>query len=64
MMLQSGNDAATALAICCGGDLETFIDKMNDKALELGCKSTHFVNPSGLFDEEHYTTARLSLIHI
>lgn len=58
MMLQSGNDAATALAICCGGDLQTFIDKMNDKALELGCKSTHFVNPSGLFDEEHYTTAR------
>ena len=58
MMLQSGNDAATAMAICCGGTLENFVNRMNEKAAELGCKSTHFVNPSGLSDEEHYTTAR------
>ena len=63
MMLQSGNDAATALAICCGGNLENFIVKMNRKAEEIGCVNTNFVNPSGLFDENHYTTARdLALI--
>lgn len=58
MMLQSGNDAAAAVAICCGGDMETFVEKMNDKAAALGCGSTHFTNPSGLHDEGHYTTAR------
>lgn len=58
MMLQSGNDAALAVAICSGGTLENFIDRMNEKAKELGCTSTHFTNPNGLFDEEHYTTAR------
>lgn len=58
MMLQSGNDAALAVAICSGGTLENFINRMNEKAEELGCKSTHFTNPNGLFDEEHYTTAR------
>ena len=58
MMLQSGNDAATALAICCGGTLENFIAMMNQEADRLGCKNTNFVNPSGLFDENHYTTAR------
>lgn len=58
MMLQSGNDAATALALCCGGSMENFIDRMNETAEELGCGNTNFVNPSGLFDEEHYTTAR------
>ena len=57
-MLQSGNDAAAAVAICCGGDMETFVEKMNDKAAALGCGSTHFTNPSGLHDEGHYTTAR------
>ena len=58
MMLQSGNDAAQAVAICCGGTLDEFVSRMNLKAQELGCASTHFMNPSGLFDEEHYTTAR------
>lgn len=56
-MLQSGNDAATALAICCGGTLENFVDKMNQKAKKLGCRNTNFINPSGLSHEEHYTTA-------
>ena len=58
MMLQSGNDAATALAICCGGTMENFIERMNENAAAMGCTSTNFVNPSGLFDENHYTTAR------
>lgn len=58
MMLQSGNDAAAAVAICCGGNMEAFVERMNMKAVKLGCESTHFVNPSGLPDENHYTTAK------
>ena len=58
MMLQSGNDAATAAAICIGGDLQNFVVMMNQKAEELGCTGTHFTNASGLFDENHYTTAK------
>lgn len=62
-MLQSGNDAATALAISLGGNMSNFVEKMNKKAVELGCRETNFVNPSGLFDKDHYTTARdLALI--
>ena len=57
MMLQSGNDGATALAVCLGGTLEHFVDLMNETASRLGCTDTNFVNPHGLFDEEHYTTA-------
>lgn len=58
LMLVSGNDAATALAEIIGGTQENFVEMMNEKAKSLGCKNTHFANPSGLFDEEHYTTAR------
>ena len=58
LMLVSGNDAATALACIIGGTQENFISMMNDKAAELHCSNTHFTNPSGLFDEDHYTTAR------
>lgn len=58
LMLRSGNDAATALAICLGGNEENFVRKMNETASAAGCKGTNFVNPSGLFDENHYTTAR------
>ena len=62
-MLQSGNDGATALAISIGGNMSNFVERMNNKAVELGCRETNFVNPSGLFDKEHYTTARdLALI--
>ena len=62
-MLQSGNDGATALAISLGGNMSNFVEKMNKKAVELGCRETNFVNPSGLFDKDHYTTARdLALI--
>ena len=58
LMLQSGNDSAEAIAVCVGGTKENFVEKMNRRAEELGCRGTHFVNPSGLFDEEHYTTAQ------
>lgn len=58
LMLVSGNDAATALACIIGGTQENFVSMMNDKAAELHCSNTHFTNPSGLFDEDHYTTAR------
>lgn len=58
LMLRSGNDAAAALAICLGGNLDHFVEEMNKIAADLGCTGTSFVNPSGLFDENHYTTAR------
>ena len=58
LMLQSGNDSAEAIAVCVGGTKEIFVEKMNRRVEELGCRGTHFVNPSGLFDEEHYTTAQ------
>ena len=57
LMLRSGNDAATALAIHCGGTVSGFAEMMNQKASSLGCTSSHFVNPSGLPSAEHYTTA-------
>lgn len=58
VMLRSGNDGAAALAATMGGSVEHFVQLMNRRAEELGCTGTHFVNPSGLFDENHYTTAR------
>ena len=57
MMLCSGNDAATALAIYCGGTVEGFAELMNDKARKLGMVDTHFVNPHGLDSVDHYSTA-------
>lgn len=57
LLLESGNDAALAIAGECGG-LEAFVKKMNDKAAELGLQDTHFDNPNGLDGETHYTTAR------
>ncbi len=59
MMVPSGNDAAMVLAdYVGGGDVDKFVQMMNDKAEELGCKGTHFENPDGLHDDNHYTTAR------
>ncbi|MBQ9167674.1 MAG: D-alanyl-D-alanine carboxypeptidase [Oscillospiraceae bacterium] len=58
LMLQSGNDAAVALAIYCGGTVEGFVELMNDKARNLGLTGTHFENPNGLDAPEHYSTAR------
>ncbi len=57
LLLCSGNDAALALADCCGG-LEAFVAAMNDKAAALGMTGTSFANPNGLDDEKHYSTAR------
>lgn len=57
MMLHSGNDAATALAIYCGGTVEGFAQLMNDKAHLLDLANTHFVNPHGLDAPDHYSTA-------
>ena len=58
LMLQSGNDAAVALAIYCGGTVEGFAELMNDKARNLGLRNTHFENPNGLDAPGHYSTAR------
>ncbi len=58
LMLHSGNDAAVALAIYCGGTVEGFAELMNDKAHRLGLENTHFVNPNGLDSPGHYSTAR------
>lgn len=58
LMLSSGNDAAVALAIYCGGTVEGFVQMMNDKARVLGLLDTHFENPNGLDAPAHYSTAR------
>ena len=58
LMLSSGNDAAVALAIYCGGTVEGFAELMNDKAHILGMHNTHFENPNGLDSPGHYSTAR------
>ena len=59
MMVPSGNDASVVLAdYVGGGNIDSFVDMMNKKAEELGCENTHFENPEGLHDENHYTTAR------
>lgn len=57
MMLESANECAYAIAEHVGKDYQDFINMMNDKARELGCKDTHFNNPHGLPDEDHWTCA-------
>lgn len=57
MMLRSGNDAATALALAVSGNLTDFAKKMNEKARECGARNSNFVNPHGLHHPDHYTTA-------
>ncbi|HBL83468.1 MAG: hypothetical protein A2Y17_04080 [Clostridiales bacterium GWF2_38_85] len=57
LLLESGNDVATTLAIAACGDVVSFVDRMNRKAAALGLKNTHFSNPHGLSDDNHYTTA-------
>ena len=56
LLLESANDASVALAIHVSGSVESFAELMNEKAQALGLKSTHFTNPHGLDDKEHYTT--------
>lgn len=63
LMMISGNDAANVTAHFVGGSISAFVTMMNDKAKKLGLKNTHFANPHGLYDDEHYTTANeLALI--
>ncbi|MCB7319041.1 serine hydrolase [Lacrimispora sp. 210928-DFI.3.58] len=57
MLLQSSNQAANALAEHVAGSREAFADKMNEKALEIGCRESHFANPSGLNDDTQRTSA-------
>ncbi len=58
LLLESANDASVAIACSVGGSVDKFVKMMNDKAQELGLENTHFTNPHGLDNEEHYTTAR------
>lgn len=63
MMLASGNDAANTTAIAIAGSVSKFVDLMNERATEMGLVDTHFVTPSGLDADGHYTTAyELALI--
>ena len=57
LMLESANDVANGLAEYVAGSVEAFADLMNEKALSLGCENTHFTNPHGLHNENHYTCA-------
>ena len=57
LMLPSGNDAGAAIAVHMAGSIEAFSDMMNEEAKKIGATSTHFMNPHGLTDPDHYTTA-------
>ena len=57
LLLQSANDAAVALAYHTSGSLDAFVSLMNEKAAELGLTGTHFTNPHGLANKDHYGTA-------
>ena len=57
LMLPSGNDAGAAIAVHIAGSISAFADMMNEEALAIGATGTHFTNPHGLTDEDHYTTA-------
>ena len=58
LLLQSGNDAAVALALHCSGSVPAFVAEMNRRAAALGLRDTHFANPNGLDDDGNYATAR------
>ncbi len=57
LLLNSGNDAAAAVAAHCAGSVDVFVERMNQRARTLGMQNTHFTNPSGLSEESHYSTA-------
>lgn len=57
LLLKSGNDAAETLAEAAGGSIYGFADLMNAKAWQIGARNSHFINPHGLPDEDHYSTA-------
>ena len=56
LVIYSANDAAMAIARTVSGNVDDFVDLMNERAAELGMTGTHFTNPTGLHDEEMYTT--------
>jgi len=56
LLLKSGNEAANGIAEHIGGSIEAFSDMMNERAAQTGATGSHFVNPNGLHDDEHYTT--------
>ena len=58
LMIRSGNDAAMTVALTISGSTERFAERMNEKAQSLGMTNSHFVNPHGYHDPDHYTTAR------
>lgn len=58
ILLPSGNDAANAAAVSVAGSIPAFAERMNERAQQLGLSDTHFVTPSGLDADGHYTTAR------
>lgn len=63
LLVHSANDAANVLAEFVGGSMSSFSSMMNTKANQIGCTNTHFINPSGIHDDNHYTTAHdLALI--
>ena len=63
LLLQSANEVANALAEHCSGSVEAFAELMNEEAKKLGCVDSNFANPSGLNNENHYTSAHdMSLI--
>lgn len=57
LLVYSGNDAAMAIAEHVGGSVDHFVEMMNEEARKIGATNTNFVNPSGLHDDNHYTTA-------
>lgn len=57
ILVASANEVANAVAEHIAGSMDAFAEKMNEKATELGCKNTHFVNAHGLYDDNHYTSA-------
>ena len=57
LLIPSSNDAANVIAEHIAGSVDAFVEQMNARAAALGCEDTHFMNPHGLHDEEHYTTA-------
>lgn len=58
ILLASANEVSSGVAEYIGGTVPEFVDMMNERAKELGCENTHFVNANGLYSEDHYTTAR------
>lgn len=58
ILLASANEVSSGVAEYIGTTVPSFVDMMNQRAKELGCTNTHFVNANGLYDENHYTTAR------